>query len=825
VTTEQWQRIKAIVFEASAIDPTLRAAFVARSCVGEEERREVTSLLESMAQAGSSFEAPPVDWRNPGPALQSVFGLGGLEPEPGDLIGRRIGPYEIRREVGRGGMGAVYLASRADREFTQDVALKIIKRGLDTDAIVRRFRTERQILAGLNHPWIARLVDGGTTPDGLPYLVMEYVEGRPITDYCEEHRLTIVERLALFQKVCSAVTYAHQRLVVHRDIKPSNVLVSSTGEPKLLDFGLAKILEADSGDSQTVAGWMTPGFASPEQVRGERVTTISDVYGLGVLLYELLSGRRPFDHAPADRSELLRQIRDREPERPSAIVGQALRRTLRGDLDNIVLKAIDNEPARRYPGARALSEDISRYLARLPVSARRDTVTYRAAKFVRRHRAAVLSMTLIGLTLVAATGVTAHEARVAKEQRLRAERRFADVRRLANSFLFEFHDAIADLPGSLRARQLVVRRATEYLDGLAREAQDDAALERELATANERLATILGGGGVSNLGDLPDAKARYLKALAIREKLATRANASPEDRDALAELRVQLARLFALTGDLDRAEQEAFSAVKSLQQARSQASSLGRLATAFHQLGYVQSLRAKTTAAAGSLAQAVDYARQQALARPAETADLVRLARIEIDGARPLADAGRGAEALAMLNDARSTLERLRALEPHNTRYGENLIEALVTQASVLGTLGDAQGRLRTCAQAVPIAESLRAASPDDHAIQIAVMISHHDLGVALLEAGDTAAGVVRLRTANAEAEAMIREAPDNAFVLRRLAAIKARLGEALLSMNPQDPDGCRMLGDGLAGWDRLVARGASPEESIRYRSLWARCR
>ena len=318
MTSEQWQKVKAIVFEAQAREPSSRAAFVTDACAGDEAlHREVSSLLESIELARNRYETPALDARGAGPLFQSVIAGGAHDASLVEMIGRRIGPYEIQRELGRGGMGAVYLAGRADSEFRHEVALKIIKRGMDTDAIVRRFRTERQILADFKHPNIARLLDGGTTSDGVPYLVMEYVQGQPITAYCDQRRLGIPDRLAIFRKICAAVAYAHQNLVVHRDIKPSNVLVSSDGEPKLLDFGLAKILGSDSDahETETVHRWMTPGFASPEQLRGDRVTTVSDVYSMGVLLYELLCGRRPFSQFEIGRRRTdSRRLRGRAGE-------------------------------------------------------------------------------------------------------------------------------------------------------------------------------------------------------------------------------------------------------------------------------------------------------------------------------------------------------------------------------------------------------------------------------------------------------------------------------------------------------------------------------
>ena len=398
----------------------------------------------------------------------------------------RVGPYRLISEIGHGGMGTVYLAVRADAAFEQRVAIKILKRGMDTDAIAARFRHERQILASLTHPNIARLLDGGTTSDGLPYFAMEYVDGRQLVDYCESRGLDTSARLAIFRQVCAAVQYAHQNLIIHRDLKPANVLVAMDGTPKLLDFGIAKLLNADVAGhthAPTVAGMqlMTPEYASPEQVRGDPVTTATDVYSLGVLLYELLTGRRPYRITSRAPIDVARVVCEAVPARPStavtnpsdgpdaqepitgaetvptrevpsgqlrAVEAQRLSRRLAGDLDTIVLKALSKEPARRYPSVDQFSEDVRRHLEGLPVLARRDTWNYRAAKFIRRHRAAVGAAALTFLALVAGVIGTAWQAREARIARARAEARFDDVRRLANAFVFDMHDAIRDLPGS-----------------------------------------------------------------------------------------------------------------------------------------------------------------------------------------------------------------------------------------------------------------------------------------------------------------------------------------------------------------------------------------
>jgi serine/threonine protein kinase len=421
---ERWARVKELFEAAADLAPEERAVLLESKCGDDDSlRREVESLLESDAQSDGFIERP-------------VFGIPrDLFPEASEdpLAGRQFGAYQVIREIGRGGLGAVYLAARSDDEYRKQVAIKLVRRGLDTDDILRRFRTERQILAQLDHPNIARLIDGGTTDDGLPYFVMEYVKGEPIGVYCDANALSTIDRLNLFRKVCAAVTYAHQNLVIHRDLKPSNILVTSEGEPKLLDFGIAKLLSPEEELlTQTVAGQraMTPEYASPEQVKGEKVMTTSDVYSLGVLLYELLTGQHPYRLKTRTPEEIARAITEQEPERPSTAVtrGQAspqsaIRnpKSLRGDLDNIVLMAMRKEPARRYSSVGQFSEDIRRHLEGLPVIARKDTFSYRASKFVQRHRVGVAAALLILLSLLGGIVATVRQAHTARRERAKAE--------------------------------------------------------------------------------------------------------------------------------------------------------------------------------------------------------------------------------------------------------------------------------------------------------------------------------------------------------------------------------------------------------------------
>jgi serine/threonine protein kinase/tetratricopeptide (TPR) repeat protein len=469
VTPERWQQIKAVLDGALEREGAERAVFLAQACGDDDElRREVESFAASETEIGDFIETP-------------VFRIRLEEVEP-LAVGQRVGAYRIVREIGRGGMGAVYLAERADQEFKQSVAIKVVRRGMDTEEIVRRFRSERQILAHLDHPNIAKLFDGGTTEDGRPYFVMEHVEGRPIDEFCDDRKLPVRARLELFRQVCGAVHFAHQNLIVHRDLKPGNILVTADGVPKLLDFGIAKLLDPNQdlfALTRVDLRPMTPEYASPEQVRGETITTASDVYSLGVLLYVLLTGHRPYRSEPRDPQGLAKEICETNPPRPSSVIGPAdvaqrpegevrlLRRRLAGDLDTIVLKAMQKEPQRRYASVDQLAGDLGRHLQGLPVVARKDTLGYRTRKFVGRHKLGVAAAAAL-LLLIVAFAVT---ATVLWRRAVREEHRA----RAVSSFLVDLL-AVSN-PSESRGRPI---QAREVLDHGLKMIRQGSGIEPEL---------------------------------------------------------------------------------------------------------------------------------------------------------------------------------------------------------------------------------------------------------------------------------------------------------------------------------------------------------
>jgi len=528
MTPERWQQVKGVLEQVLEISPQQRARFLDQACEGDEFlRHEVESLLEDEKAGAEGFLEAPL-WTS------AVF-----ESALSDSwVGRRIGAYEVGALIGEGGMGSVYRGIRADQQYEKQVAIKVVRQGLGTAFALAQFRAERQILANLDHPHIARLLDGGTTGVGLPYLVMELVDGEPIDQYCNARKLSIDERLRLFLRVCSGVQYAHQHLVIHRDLKPGNILVTPDGTPKLLDFGIAKILDPGSTPNineptMNAMRMLTPEYASPEQVRGEVVTTASDVYSLGVVLFRLLTGQHPFKAQGRSPDEMLIAVRDTEPPRPSTAArwqhdsvdatekshskafqtttedsSDKLSKRLRGDLDNIVLMALKKEPERRYASAEHFAEDIRRHLESLPVKARADTFRYRASKFIGRHKTGVVVASCVAAILAALMIGIVWEAHVARVQRARAERRFQDVRSLANSLIFDVHDSIQDLPGATAARKLIVDKGLHYLDSLEQESQGDASLRLELAAAYKRIGDVQGNEFFANLGDTSSALKR-----------------------------------------------------------------------------------------------------------------------------------------------------------------------------------------------------------------------------------------------------------------------------------------------------------------------------
>ena len=548
MTPERWQRMKDLFGAANEIDASQRTAFVEKECADDLElRAELVSLLEAHNKVNAIFDQPAAAY------VTDEFAAD-QSARADRWVGRRIGAYKIVALLGYGGMGEVYRAQRVDAEFDKQVAIKLVPGGYQANFILTGLRTERQILANLDHPNIARLIDGGATEEGSPYLIMELVEGDPLDKYCDQHKLSLRERLKLFSDVCAAVSYAHQHLVVHRDLKPSNIMVTANGVVKLLDFGIAKLLQSNdahgnssedasvTAPTQTFMRAVTPGYSSPEQILGRPITTVSDVYSLGVVLYLLLTGRSPYRGALNSTQDAIREVCETEPMRPSELVSGSNGPVPR-DLDAITMRALRKEPEKRYASVEQFADDIRCYLQGLPVIARGDQFSYHAGKYFRRHKLQIAAAALIVVALLGGTIASLRQAHIAELERARAERHFASVRKLANTFMFQIHDAITDLPNSTDARRRLVTTALEYLNTLAKEATGNQSLQRELAVAYIKVGDIQGRAYETNIGDPHAAFDSYSQAIALFEPLVV---AMPDDTD----LRTKLAQTYSRRGQL-----------------------------------------------------------------------------------------------------------------------------------------------------------------------------------------------------------------------------------------------------------------------------------
>jgi serine/threonine protein kinase len=542
--SEFWSRVDAVFAAAVELgaDAGARAALLARETGGDPAlASEVGSLLDAHDRSGGVL-SPPADT---------------VDRPAATAAGTVVGAYRLVEKIGEGGMGDVYRAERADGVFGRAVAVKVTRGGVDPE-LAARFRTERQILATLQHPHVVTLLDGGTMTDGRAYLVMELVDGEPITAYCTARRLDLEARLALFRQVCAAAHYAHRHGVVHRDLKPANVLVTADGVPKVLDFGVAKLLAAEPGGGHTVPGVLpgplTPNYASPEQLRGLPVTTASDVYALGVLLYELIAGARPYETTGQPIDRVIDLVVRTVPARPSearATGSRAVtweRGRLRGDLDAITLKAIAKEADARYASAEQLADDVARFVARQPVVAREPSAWYLLRKLASRHRVAAVAGALAVAGVLTALGVALWQRQEAERERRLAETRLADVRALANTLIFTIHDAIVPLPGSTPVRRTIVAEALGYLERLQRDAGEDLHLRFELAGAYQRIASVLGYPQAANLGDREGAIKALRQAEALIEAQARHPDAPIDTVDRYIGIERQLATLYKVVG-------------------------------------------------------------------------------------------------------------------------------------------------------------------------------------------------------------------------------------------------------------------------------------
>ena len=817
MTPADWERLDALLDAAFDLPPDEQRAYLDAQNLPDRLRQRAEAMLAADAADSAVLDAP----ERLGELFDAATGPESLPP------GTIIGPYRVVREIGRGGMGTVVLAERADGAFEKRVALKLVRAGL-ADGLLARFRAERRILARLEHPGIARLLDGGTADDGRPFLAMEYVEGEPITAYSDRHHLGVEARLALFAQVCDAVAYAHRQLVVHRDLKPSNILVETGAEGtptvKLLDFGIAKLLETDADvalvETAPEQRLLTPAYAAPEQVRGETPSTATDVYALGVLLYELLTGRRPFHLDERARHAVERAILEAEPTRPSTAVTESgeetqtlaasrqteparLRRQLAGDLDHIVLMALRKEPERRYDSAAAFGRDVRRHLDRLPVEARPDAWGYRASRFVRRHRAAVAAVAVALAGLVGGLGAALVQADRAAEEQDRAAAARDEARAVAD-FMSDLFDAAKPRVAqgeAITARQLLDTGAEEIRDDLTRHPSTRAALLLEI------------GKAYVSMGEAATADTLLREALRLRQRAVQDARTPAEQRDAtlgLAATHYEHGATLDLLERYDAAEAAYVRAVDTYRPVLAGADHAG-LAEALADLGTVRAWATGTPAGAVPLLDESRAMYRRLFARDPASAhlrDMVAYSTGSLGIVRQEAGDSTAAEtlyreAIAFLRDHGATesptlldnqymLATLLA-NTGRSREAESVFREMIplearvlgetnpAHASTLYTLADLlrhRGAHREAADLYERAGAIRAgALGPEHP---SVLRAMHRQGAALHAAGDGEAGRARL----AEAVGVCRRTGACAQAGNRdadfLAALLADYGRAL---------------------------------------------
>ena len=752
-------------------------------------------------------------------------------------------------------MGTVYLAGRADDQFKKRVALKVLRAGIDAQEILRRFRHERQILATLNHPNIATLLDGGSTPSGEPYFVMDYIEGTPLDRYCDSHTLSIPERLSLFRVVCSAVQYVHQNLIVHRDLKPSNILVTPGGIPKLLDFGIAKILkpellmtlgDATSPDMRV----MSPPYASPEQIRGEPITTASDVYSLGVILYELLTGQRPYRPKSSSPHELSRAICEDQPEKPSTAISTAdkssqpqaatleelsrkrsslpekLQRLFKGDLDNILLMALRKEPQRRYASVEQFSEDVRRHLESLPVVAHQDSVHYRTGKFVRRHQAPVIAAAIAVVALLAGMVTTLIEARAARAERTLAESRFQDVRKLATTFLFDVHDSIENLAGSTPARSLIARTGTEYLDRLMSESHGDPSLQQEVANGYLKIGDVEGDPYGANLGHPVKAIESYRKALAIASSLSSKNPSDVKSKQILARTHLQLAGVLPSHGKAAEGLEHSSAALRLYEQllVLQPQSVEAKLAISHASETQGEILGGGPAMNLGRTQEALAFYERalNILPNPPPTDVLAgRVVRAKTILMIKIADhqaRSRDIRALGQYKQALQIAEDLARADPHNQNASDLISVLLNRLADMEQDFGDTKAAIESYRRATEIDEAALKADPNNEKARNNTMVTQVNLGMFYFNRMKEMPQALKCFRRAAELLEMECQAdPDNISAHQRLSETLTWISSTLFAMG-QKEEARRQTQRGLALAKQLADRpDATRDQEYNY--------
>ena len=755
--------VKALFSAALDMPREDRAAFLTLEAGDQPELiAEVQSLLDAHEQPGEFLDTITHAFRS-----QAFAASGALRSR----MGERIGAYRIVGVLGTGGMGDVFRAVRDDDQYEAEVAIKLMRADVRSSFTEQRFRTERQILAALDHRNIARLMDGGTAEGGAPYVVMELVVGDPIDAFCEAQKLGVRERVQLFLQVCAAVSYAHQHLVVHRDLKPSNILVTADGSVKLLDFGIAKLLEANAPTDVAVAEAnatattlraMTLEYASPEQVSGTAVTTVSDVYSLGVVLYRLLTGKSPYRERTNDAARMAEILSDTTPTRPSQV-----ERKLDSDLDNILLMALRKEPARRYSSVEQFGNDLRSYLAGMPVRARGNSLGYRAGKFVRRRKVEITAAALVTCALLGALVFSLREARIAERERQVAQQHYDSVRKLANTMLSRLHDEMAKDSGSLKSRELLVKTSLEYLDALYQQGSSDRQLQEELAMAYLKVAGIQGGDSSgANRGDNQGAKQSYLRAIALLTPLAEAGTGNHRAGWELGRAYVEQASLLMVIQGPKYAR-EAVDRGVALTETHApaiadEAERMSRLKQAYTSQTYIRGYMGLSLEAMESAEKVISVAEEYWRTHPDDDRALLALHSAYNTGA--LFDDPRISEAqnydkqLALHRKSQWPVEKLLARNPDSPEFQQRLATVRHNTANVLYARGDFAAAVELYRKAAAVAARFAQDAGDSNAQYTLGLFETH-LAQALFKTGKVEeARVLHLASSKRLGEALERD-------------------------------------------------------------------
>ncbi len=790
------QRVSQLFLAASELPAAERSDFLSSECAGDKElQQEVEDMLARDGAVSTFGWQPPVR-------------IGAAYVAPA-----QVGPYRILKQLGEGGMGVVYLAEQS-QPVRRRVALKIVKHGLiDSQQVLTRFDVERQALALMDHPNIAKVLDAGVTDDGLPYFAMEHVAGVSVTEHCDTHKLGIESRLKLFATICDAIYHAHQKGVIHRDIKPSNVLVQfveGEGIPKVIDFGVAKATAQPLTEKTlfTEYGQLigTPEYMSPEQAEhtGQDIDTRTDVYSLGVVLYQLLTGSVPFDQKTLRSAafvEIQRIIREMEPDKPSTRLSSlkvdesrvvarerrtdtgALLREVRGDLDWIVMKALEKDRTRRYGSASDFAADIRRHLEHRPVQASPPSVAYRCQKFVRRNRVLVTAASFITTALiVGAAGTTWQAVRATRaEHHVRTQRDLAI--QLMNDFILDFEDEIEKLPGSLASRELLLESSTRFLDKFASQAESDVALQLILSQAYQRLGDALGGAQSGNLGQTDAAREAFQKSLALLDQLRER------DADDTGVLR-RSASVHISLGKLDLQERRHEAATGHFEQCLGLARRAGDSsleATALLELATIDKRSGDLESAHKRLETSLNLHRRLRASSDADSNDTRSVAVVLLHLADLYFELGYRDKASSTLDESISLRQRLLLANPNSARFQRDVLTARQMLANHLLHRRDAKSAVEQLKICLKIGQALSQDSPTDMRLKADIARLQRQFGDALAQQRDRVAAVDRYRAARAYAEEVIAIDPVDRSMRELVAQMHAKVGSNLVLLDRRD--------------------------------------